>query len=252
MTSWFGLDAVGLRSTRTYRTDVYWNREEGLDCLSLRDRPSITSTWEASEEAIRLHLGGRRLEGSHMAIEKNEPSFLTAMRERESWQLSKQLSVQIRGSESVTQPVRCTGRTVTPPQKRGCHSQPLHSDATLTWTLSAECSLRAGTRFHLPLMTNGRALMLVSVWQQLLGPEGTSRRHLVRPVLRNQTAVQYWHPVFIKGTASKKSGSVRSPLNRPSLQHLSNQILWSILLNTAEEKSSQLPSNMNPVRFPFT
>lgn len=63
------------------------------------------SWWEGGEEAIPLHFGGRRLEGSHGEMEKNDPSSLMAMRERESWQLSKQLSVQICGSKSVTQAV---------------------------------------------------------------------------------------------------------------------------------------------------
>lgn len=42
------------------------------------------SWWEGGEEAIPLHFGGRRLEGSHGEMEKNDPSSLMAMRERES------------------------------------------------------------------------------------------------------------------------------------------------------------------------
>lgn len=73
--------------------------------LSLKNEPSITICWEGGQEAIPPHSGGRRLAESHGEMEKNDPSSLMAMRERESWQLSKQLSMQICSSESVTQAV---------------------------------------------------------------------------------------------------------------------------------------------------
>lgn len=39
------------------------------------------SRWEGGEEAIPLHFGRRRLEGSHSEMEKNDPSSLMAMKE---------------------------------------------------------------------------------------------------------------------------------------------------------------------------
>lgn len=154
------LAAFELHSTQTplYRIPPYKNTVQILYWLSLKNEPSITSLWEGGKEAIPLHFRGRCLEGSHGEMEKNDPSSLMAMREGEHWQLSKQLSVQIRSSESVTQAVSVVNWEDSDPcqqapQKRGCQrKRHLHlSDAWLP--LRVKCSLHASIQFHPSLIT---------------------------------------------------------------------------------------------------
>lgn len=95
-----------------------------------------------------LHFGGRCVD-----TEKNDPSFLMLTGLRECWQLSKQLSMQIHGSESVTQAANAL-RWEWPPANRATRKVSVKENSISYWNVwllqGVKCSLHHWK--HLPAL----------------------------------------------------------------------------------------------------